>query len=255
MPDLPQGSAAHPILIVSIGTSNGATSSAFYTAVFGWQFATLSPALTVSQPNAGPTVALRSGTPAVAQGVVPLIQVANVPDTLAAIAAAGGSTEREPWSVPGIGTLARFRDPSGTIYGLTSGMPASAMPRVGMPVGSAPKPVVNTVCSLEMYAASGDAAATFFGALFGWASLRTMESYMAFDPGAGIGGVFQSHTPAHASVAYVWVTDAAATLDAIDAAGGARLGAPMAIPGFATFGYFTDPSGTMMGLMAPAPGA
>jgi hypothetical protein len=38
--------------------------------------------------------------------------------------------------------------------------------------------------------------------------------------GAGIHGVFQTHTSA-----------------------------TMAVPGFATFGYFTDPSGTVMGLI------
>jgi predicted enzyme related to lactoylglutathione lyase len=70
-----------------------------------------------------------------------------------------------------------------------------------------------------------------------------------FDAGAGIGGVFQSHTPTTAGLAYIAVADVTATLTAIDAAGGKRLGDPMAMPGMATFGYFTDPSGTTMGLL------
>ena len=78
-----------------------------------------------------------------------------------------------------------------------------------------------------------------------------MPPYVAFDPGAGIGGVFQSHTPALPAVAYIYVDDAVATLTAIDAAGGSRLGDAMSMPGMGTFGYFKDPSGSSMGLIGP----
>jgi predicted enzyme related to lactoylglutathione lyase len=61
--------------------------------------------------------------------------------------------------------------------------------------------------------------------------------------------VIQSHTPATRGVAYIYATDVAATLTAIDAAGGKRMGDAMAMPGMATFGYFTDPSGTVVGLI------
>ena len=64
-----------------------------------------------------------------------------------------------------------------------------------------------------------------------------------------MGGVFQSHTPALRGVAYLYSSNVSATLSAIDAAGGKRMGDPMAMPGMATFGYFTDPSGTTMGLI------
>ena len=78
-----------------------------------------------------------------------------------------------------------------------------------------------------------------------------MPQYLAFDPGAGIGGVFQSHTPSLPAVAYIYVTDVAAKLAEIDAAGGKRMCEPMAMPGLGCFGYFTDPSGTSMGLIGP----
>ena len=91
------------------------------------------------------------------------------------------------------------------------------------------------------------AAGAFFGAQFGWGAAATMPHYVGFDPGVGIGGVFQSHTPVSPAVAYVYVADVSATLTAIDAAGGKRMGEPMTMPGMACFGYFSDPSGTMMG--------
>jgi len=76
-----------------------------------------------------------------------------------------------------------------------------------------------------------------------------MPHFMAFDAGASIGGVFQSHTPAMPAVAYIYVADVGATLSEIDAAGGKRMGEPMRMPGMGCFGYFTDPSGTSMGLI------
>jgi predicted enzyme related to lactoylglutathione lyase len=74
---------------------------------------------------------------------------------------------------------------------------------------------------------------------------------MAFDPGASIAGVFQSHTPAMPAVAYIYVTDVGTTLTDIEAAGGQRMGEPGRIPGMGCFGYFIDPSGTTMGLIGP----
>ncbi len=78
---------------------------------------------------------------------------------------------------------------------------------------------------------------------------RRCPEYTAFDPGAGVGGVFQSHTPTLPAVAYIFVAHVAEMLDAIDAAGGKRTSEAMSIPGLGCFGYFTDPSGTNMGLI------
>ena len=119
-----------------------------------------------------------------------------------------------------------------------------------MPFGVNPKPAAGSICSLEMYASS-DASPTFFHEHFGWGTLPTMPPYVAFDPGAGIGGVFQSHTPALPAVAYIYMQDVPSTLTAIEAAGGTRLGDAMSMPGMGTFGYFKDPSGSSMGLIGP----
>jgi len=150
-----------------------------------------------------------------------------------------------------VGKLARFKDVSGTMYGLMEALAPGDMPRMPMPLGSHPKPPAGAICSLEMYAADGAETARFFGELFGWGTLATMPQYTAFDPGAGIGGVFQSHTPATPAVAYIYAADVGAKLTEIDAAGGKRMGEPMRIPGMGCFGYFKDPSGTAMGLIGP----
>jgi uncharacterized protein len=250
-PAVPAGSGTSPITLVAISANDLAASSAFYSTLFGWQLQPLSAELTAVMPPAGPMAALRANVPAGFPGIVPYIGVADVDAGLARAVAAGGAIEKAPWTVPMTGTLARFTDPSGTMYGLTNALSPGGTPRLEMPFGSNPKPPAGTICSLEMYAADGSAAASFFGELFGWGTLSTMPQYMAFDPGAGIGGVFQSHTPASPAVAYIYATDVGAKLAEIDAAGGKRMGDPMRIPGMACFGYFHDPSHTTMGLIGP----
>ena len=251
LPVVPAGSGAHPIPLVVIAANRLAESTAFYTTVFGWQATPMTSELTAMTMSSGPAVTLRANVPDGFPGVVPYITVPNVPDALARVTAAGAGVERAPWTIPGIGAMARFKDQSGTIYGLTDSTALGALPHVPMPFGKNPKPPVSTLCSLEMYAADGGAAAQFFGAQFGWGSLATMAHYMAFDAGAGIGGVFQSHTPAMPALVYVYVADVSATLTAIEAAGGKRMGDAMPMPGMGCFGYFTDVSGTAMGLIGP----
>jgi predicted enzyme related to lactoylglutathione lyase len=251
MPKVPKGSGKHPILLVVVSANKMADSRAFYSKLFGWQMHPMSAELTAVVPPAGPTVSLRSNVPDGFPGTVPYIGVPDVDAALERVVAMGGGIERATWTLPMVGKLARFKDPSGTIYGLSNAIPPGEVPPLGMPFGSNPKPPAGTICSLEMYASDGDAAARFFRELFGWGTQATMPQYMAFDPGAGVGGVFQSHTPAIPAVAYIYTTDVGATLADIESSGGKRMGEPMAIPGTATFGYFTDPSGTVVGLIGP----
>lgn len=246
---VPEGSGKHPIVMVVLSAVDIPKSADFYAKLFGWQMHAMSPHLTAALIPSGPSVTLRSDVPAGFQSAVPFLGVADVEALLKRVVAAGGAIEREPWSIPMVGTLARFKTPSGTIYGLTTAVTPGDLARVPMPFGSNPKPAPNTVCSLEMYGADGDAR--FLTDLFGWGTLPTMPQFVAFDPGKGIGGVLQSHTPTMPAVAYVYVSDVSAKLTEIERAGGKRMGEPMAVPGMACFGYFSDPSGTAMGLIGP----
>ncbi len=251
LPEVPPGTGRHPIPLVVLSANRLAESRDFYARLFGWPMHAIGREMVAAMPASGPGVTLRSGVPEGFPGTVPYIGVPDVPAALDRVVAAGGSVERAPWTIPMAGTMARFRDPSGTLYGVLDGRTALAMPRVPMPLGANPRPPAHTVCSLEMFAADLSAAAGFFGALFGWGTKETMPGYVAFDPGAGIGGVFQGHTPATRGMMYVYVTDVAATLVAIEGAGGKRMSDAMAMPGLGTFGYFTDPSGTSAGLIGP----
>ena len=248
LPEVPAGSGQHPILLVTIAAHDLPGSVALYAKVFGWQIHPVTPEITVALALGGPAISLRSNSPEGFQGMVPFIAVPDVDAALQRAVAAGGAIERTPWSVPMGGTLARFTDPSGTIYGLTNAAAPGELPRI-LPFASGKKPPAGTICAIEMYAANGATAASFFHDLFEWGTRATMPQYMGFDPGAGVAGVFQSHTPTTPAVAYIFVTDVRATVEQIERAGGTSMGEPMAVPGMATFGYFTDPSGTVMGLI------
>lgn len=251
MPKVPPGSGRHPVPVVVLCANDLAASTDFYAKLLGCQVLPMGNELRMLLPASGPALALRSNNPEGAQATVPFVGVKDVEAALAKLVGSGSTVEREPWSLPMVGTLARFRDPSGTVWGLTTAQPLGTPPPVPMPFGTNPKPRANTICSLEMYAADGGAAGRYFGEHFGWGALPTMPQFVAFDPGAGIGGVFQSHTPALPALAYLWVEDVHATIAGVEARGGTKVGEPMAMPGMATFGYFKDPSGTTTGLIGP----
>src|SRR4051812_32969164 len=167
IPKVPAGSGRHPIAMVVISANHLEASKKFYASLFGWEFQTLGPELQAFGAAAGPGGALRSNIPAGFPGMVPYISVDDVDVALKMVTHAGGSIEKATFNVPGAGRLARFKDSSGTIYGLT-GSPVLAMPSMPMPFGSNPKPPAGAICSIEMYAADHDGATRFFGEMFGW---------------------------------------------------------------------------------------
>jgi predicted enzyme related to lactoylglutathione lyase len=248
--EIPKGNGKHPITLVAVSANQLAASTAFYSKLFGWQTQAVSKEVTAAIAKAGPAIVLRADTPAGFPGVVPFIAVPDVDQALQQVIDAGGRVERATWTVPMAGKLARFRDPSGTIYGLNT-TPPFPVPVVPLPFGANPKPPAGSICSVEMYGAEGEKTRAFFQQQFGWGARETMPQFVGFDPGAGISGVFQSHTPALSAVAYLWVDDVGATLSAVVGAGGAKTSEAMPMPGMGTFGYFTDPSGTPMGLIGP----
>ncbi|MFO0890305.1 MAG: VOC family protein [Isosphaeraceae bacterium] len=249
LPQIPAGSGKHPVALVVISTRDLARAGSFYGEVFGWQVQPMTPELAGLVAPGGPAAALRANVPDGFPGMVPYLSVPDVAAMLERVVSAGGAVERPPWNVPGVGTLARFRDPGGTIYGLMDGMAPENPSRMPMPLGSNPKPPEGSICHLEMYAADGAATARFFAELFGWGTLPTMPQYVGFDPGACAGGVFQSHSSSTPAMAYIYAADVAERLTRIEAHGGQRLGNPIRLPGTGTFGYFKDATGSSMGLI------
>ncbi|MCC7324682.1 MAG: VOC family protein [Gemmatimonadaceae bacterium] len=239
----------HTIPVVVLSASRLAESAAFYARVFGWDVRAVSDEISVVLAPAGPTMVLRRYGPSGGPAAIPFIQVDEAGQALARVVAAGATVDRLPYEVPMAGRITRFADPSGTVYGLTSANPPGANPPVPMPMGANPRPMAGTVCHVELYSRDLSATAHFFHEQFGWEVTPTTPQYTAFNPNVGISGIWQSHTPVPSALPYIYVADVNATLAAIDAANGRHHGHAVAVPGMATFGYFTDPSGTAMGLM------
>lgn len=239
----------HPISVVVVPTRDFEVARRFYTTAFGWHMHHLTESVAVSFMPTGPSVVLRSRDAGDETPTTPLLQVADVNQALADVVARGGAQVAAPYDVPLGGRIVRFADPSGTVYGLTSNIPAGAVPQVPIPVGANPRPADGTVCSVEMYTSDPNATAHFFGSVFAWRSIPTLPHSTAFDPGAGIAGIWQSHTPSTRSLPYIYAASVEQALRDVERAGGVRRGTPTVVPGMATFGYFTDPSGTPMGMM------
>ena len=249
IPTAPKGAGTHGIGWIEIRANNLEASGMFYQEVFGWEIESFTPAYKVFKVAAGgPNGGLRGASPAGTPACTPYIFASDVAMAQTQVVAAGGKKLTEPENIGG-GWIGHFAAPNGVIYGLADS--PIHQPHIPAPFGAGPKPGVNSLCSLEMYGGP-DLAATgqFFQDLFGWASFDSMPGYRMFDAGVSIGGVFQGHTPGTTSIAYIYVSDVAAKLTEIEDAGGKRMGEPMGMPGV-TFGYFTDPSGTAMGLIGP----
>ena len=115
MPQVPAGTWKHPVLMVAISANNLATSTAFYSKLFGWQSHQVSSEIVGAATPAGPSGSLRANSPEGFPGVVPFLRVDDVDASLARVVTTGCSVERAPWTVPMVGKLAPFKDTSGTI--------------------------------------------------------------------------------------------------------------------------------------------
>ena len=250
LPTAPRGSGAHPVALTVLTSGDLPRSRDFYARLFGWQVMPLTAEVAGAATPGGQSAGLRSNNPAGFPAMVPYLFAPDVDKALATAVAAGANVEKPRWKVPMVGSMARFTAPGGTLMGFVDSKemrPPEALP---FPLGPGGKSPPGTICSLELH--SSDFAATSkFLAGFGWNTRETMPHYMAFDAGAGMVGIFQSHTPALPAVAYLASADVAGKLGEIEKAGGKRMADPMSMPGMGTFGYFTDPTGTAAGLIGP----
>ncbi|MEZ5337714.1 MAG: hypothetical protein R3F46_05570 [bacterium] len=247
------GTGEHWISWLEFNTGDIPATSEFLHTVFGWDvmpymdnYVMWMPSMEKGELGCG--IASNAEIP---QQSAFYIYTPNIDAKLAEVEARGGSVFVPKMPIAeGMPNIAMFTDPSGVIVGLVdAALPAEP---VANPVGPGASGVPGMFCALEVYNASTSGPDSFYRDLFGWASKPTMESYMDFNPGSGIAGVFQSHTAEAKVMAYIWSDDVQATLDAVEAAGGTTFGEAMSMENIATFGYFTAPGGLMLGLMGPA---
>jgi len=107
-------------------------------------------------------------------------------------------------------------------------------------------------CWIDTTQPDPDAAAAFYGGLFGWALEDAMPPgspgryLMARLPGGEVGAISSQQegaSPAATWNTYVWVLDADATAAQVSAAGGAVISAPFDVPGAGRMAVLADPAG------------
>lgn len=227
--------------------ANRETGNAFFSTVFGWQFEPYMDGYDIYAVPAGVGGGYRNA----GEGDIPVlvfIVVADIDASIAALQAEGGELllAKEP---VGEGSIAVVTDCSGNPLGLTDlTTPLDYHPD---PFGDPALLVPNAFCGIEIYGGDLETARGFYSRHFGWSMEEPAGEYMGFGAPAGVGGVFQSHSPQAAYVMYIWVEDVDPVLEAVAANGGSVLGEPGRAEGSPVFAYFNDPGGIMFGLMAP----
>ncbi|GIH24171.1 hydroxylase [Acrocarpospora phusangensis] len=232
---------------VDLGTGDLAGAEEFYHGLFGWDFEprgrTHSTALLRAQPVAGLG-------PAREAGWVTHMAVDDLNDTVEAAVRAGGRLLHGPEQVfdegreQGWGAL--LADPAGAVFGVWEerDLPGAAMHHVP-----------GTFCWHELAVRDTEAAAGFYGRVFGWQG-RVSGSYTEFDlrrPRETVTGMVEmtdawpDEIPPHWMV-YFAVADCLAAADRVEELGGVVEIPPFALPsGRVTVA--ADPQGAVFSLI------
>lgn len=112
---------------------------------------------------------------------------------------------------------------------------------------------------VDLMSSDTEAARDFYSGLFGWQCVTgdedTYGGYVSFRlDGKRVAGLMRKdsrNTGPDAWSVYLGTTDAAATADAVTAAGGRNLFAPSIVPEMGTMGFAVDPSGAGIGYWQP----
>lgn len=198
--------------------------------------------------------------PARAMGAPPhWMGVVGVADTDAVVARCterGGNVLAPPFDIPGVGRYAVLADPAGAAFSVLAPEP--------MPTDT-PQPVVpagepGRVAWNELWSTDPDAAWAFYGDLFGWVEMGTMDmgpqgTYRMYGlPGAdrSLGGIARTMPGQPGSVwaYYLAVDDVDQAADRIRQAGGHVVMAPMDVPGGGRMLMAQDPQGAAFALFS-----
>lgn len=111
------------------------------------------------------------------------------------------------------------------------------------------------VVHIEFSAQDREATGKFYSDLFGWEVAQMPEmNYATFDTGNNVGGGFNpvnENNPAGTVLVYIGTDDIDASLAKAESLGGKIVTPKTEIPGTGWFGFFSDPTGNMVGLYTP----
>jgi uncharacterized protein len=240
------------------GTSDLAKAKAFYSTVFGWEYAVAD--------DSGYTMCLKGGKPVAGlyaldadmmqMGVppfwLPYVAVADADSTLAKAEAAGAKPMGPVFEAPGHGRGAAFTDPTGAMCGIWQGTGHKGASLAGEHAA---------MTWMELQTGDPAAAGAFYSSLFGWA-VDTMPmpggEYHLLKAGEEQRGGMMGLTADMAGVPSNWavyfqVDDADAFVAAAGAADGQVVVPVTGIEGVGRFAVVRSADGAHFSILEPAP--
>ncbi|HEX9165449.1 MAG TPA: VOC family protein [Gemmatimonadales bacterium] len=238
-------------------TSDTAAAAGFYGALVGWGTQPLGDgSYTLFTMGERPRAGMMALTPElVAQEVPPhwlcYFGAANCDAATAEAERHGASVIRPPADIPEYGRFAVISDPQGAVCCLYQ-------PPAG-PMGDAPAPGLGDFTWHELATTDVDGAFRFYGALFGWAKVASVDMgemgiYHEFaqSDGAVCGGIYlkPAEVPYSNWLPYACVPRADAAAEVVTAKGGTILVPPMDVPGGDRAMVLMDPQGAAFAVHA-----
>ena len=252
--------AQHPSTFVwyELMTSDTRSAETFYRSVMGWGTQDSGMAsytlMTMGSTMVGGLMPIPEE--ARAMGARPAwlgyIGVDDVDACAKRIGAAGGSVQKAPQDIPGVGRFAVVADPGGAVFMIFKGTSTET-----------PEPVrpgsPGHVGWHELRAADGRAAFTFYSNLFGWTAAEAVDMgpmgvYQTFAAGgAPIGGIMTKtpEMPMPSWLYYFNVESVDAAVERVKAGGGRIHHGPVQVPGGSWIAQGEDPQGAAFALVAP----
>jgi len=245
-------------------TPDTAAAKKFYGEVVGWQSQDMPmpdgtySVLQADGTGVGGMMALTAE--ASSQGVPPnwtgYVAVDDVDAAAGKAASLGGSVQRPPQDIPGVGRFAIIADPGGAVLAIMTPVPLE------QPRPEAPRGTPGHADWHELYAGDLEKASAFYGDLFGWRKesdmdMGAMGPYRLFANQDGrIGGMMgkPEQVPRPAWLYYFKVGDIDAATSRVKAAGGQVLNGPIEVPGGDWIVQAQDPQGAMFALVGTRAG-
>jgi uncharacterized protein len=242
----------HPVVHFELSGPDDQQLAGFYADLFGWRARPVpGVGYTLLDTGGGISGGIATGTESPAAATF-YIETDDLQAALDKVNLIGGKTVQPITELPGTSTYAQFEDFDGLLVGLVlgageSGLPTAApteIPAAGAPGGSA-------VDWFEVLGSDAARSQRFYAEVFGWhVSTAAVSGYGTVDTGTsrGIRGGIGAGRPGPWVTVYCSVADVAATLDAAEQLGGARLPDPVAEAGRPESGALRDPAGNVLGV-------
>ncbi|MER6383876.1 VOC family protein [Streptomyces sp. NPDC001118] len=241
---------------IDLGSPDTQAATAFYHAVFGWEFVSAGPeagGYGYFQKNGGTVAALGPLTEAEARSAwMTYFRTADARATSRAVTDAGGTVRAEPMTI-GDATFAQFTDPQGAQF-------AVLQSDKGLQRASED----DTLVWVELHVGDPDAAVGFYRGLFGWRAEPMQAPGMTYqvlsvaegDQQQGsFGGVapLQDAREEARWVPYFAVADADALVTAVRDNGGTVLMPAANVPGVGRIAWLADPAQAVFAVLRPDP--